>query len=162
MKLLLLIFFLVVVSCSLLPPVTHERFTFFKENRQHHISLHVPKGYQEEKIRLGQYGKEQYYTYSDGSRFVEKAEEAAGFYRSIGQKSARIISKEVIHISNEYCLVTVHWSVIFEKTGEQPVEFDVSYLVQEIQDEMKIILFISHEDEMEAMKKLGLKPEALT
>ena len=68
MKLLLLIFFLVVVSCSLLPPVTHERFTFFKENRQHHISLHVPKGYQEEKIRLGQYGKEQYYTYSDGSR----------------------------------------------------------------------------------------------
>ena len=96
------------------------------------------------------------------TEFEEKAEEAAGFYRSIGQKSARIISKEVIHISNEYCLVTVHWSVIFEKTGEQPVEFDVSYLVQEIQDEMKIILFISHEDEMEAMKKLGLKPEALT
>ena len=96
------------------------------------------------------------------AEFEEKAEEAAGFYRSIGQKSARIISKEVIHISNEYCLVTVHWSVIFEKTGEQPVEFDVSYLVQEIQDEMKIILFISHEDEFETMKKLGLQPQALS
>ena len=58
--------------------------------------------------------------------------------------------------------MTVHWSVIFEKTGEQPVEFDVSYLVQEIQDEMKIILFISHEDEFETMKKLGLQPQALS
>ena len=55
-------------------------------------------------------------------------------------------------------MVTVHWAVKFEKTGEQVIEFDVSYIVQETNDMMKIILFISHEDEEEAMKKLGLQP----
>ena len=44
------------------------------------------------------------------------------------------------------------------KTLEQgePVEFDVSYLVQLTDEKPKIILFISHEDEQETMKKLGV------
>ena len=50
------------------------------------------------------------------AEFEEKADEAAGFYRSIGQKSASIISNEVIHNSNEYCLVFLLWLVIFEKS----------------------------------------------
>lgn len=95
----------------------------------------------------------------DKKEFIQKAEEASGFYKSIGQKEAKILSKEVIHISNEYCLVTVHWATTFEKTGDEWIQFDVSYLVSEINEEMKIILFISHEDEEEAMKKLGLLPQ---
>ncbi len=90
--------------------------------------------------------------------FEKKAEEASAFYKSIGQNSAQIISKKIIPISNEYCMVTVHWGVTFEKTGDKLIEFNVSYIVQDINDETKIILFISHEDEEEAMKKLWLKP----
>ena len=93
----------------------------------------------------------------DKSDFLDKASQASEFYKNIGQHSARMISKDVIHISNEYCLVTVHWSVKFLQTGDEEIMFDVSYLVQEIGDEMKIILFISHEDEMETMKKLGFQ-----
>lgn len=52
-------------------------------------------------------------------------------------------------------MVTIHWAVTF-KTLEKPVEFDVSYLVQLTDAEPKIILFISHEDEEELMKKLGV------
>ena len=91
--------------------------------------------------------------------FLYKAEEASNFYKSVGQKEAKIISKEIIHISNEYCLVTVHWGARFDKTGEEWIMFDVSYIVQEIEDEMKIMLFISHEDEMEAMRKHQLLTE---
>jgi ketosteroid isomerase-like protein len=90
--------------------------------------------------------------------FEEKAREAAAFYKSIGQKEARILSKKVHPISNEYAMVTVHWAVKFEKTGDRLIEFDVSYIVQQTDDKMKILLFISHEDEEEAMKKLGLQP----
>ena len=59
-------------------------------------------------------------------------------------------------ISNEYTMVVVRWGVIFEKTGPKPIEFDVSYIVQDISSP-QIILFISHEDEEAAMKKLGLQ-----
>jgi hypothetical protein len=94
----------------------------------------------------------------DKKEFFQKSAEVGNFYKSIGQKEGKIISKEVLHISNEYCLVTVHWAATFEKTGDEWIQFDVSYLVSEINDEMKIILFISHEDEEEALKKLGLLP----
>jgi ketosteroid isomerase-like protein len=88
--------------------------------------------------------------------FLEKAGQAAAFYKSVGQTSARILSKKIVPISNEYCMVEVHWGATFKKTGDKPIEFDVSYIVQDTEGEAKIILFISHEDEEKAMKKLGL------
>jgi hypothetical protein len=57
-------------------------------------------------------------------------------------------------------MVTVHWGVTFQKTGDEPVEFDVSYIVSETGSEPKIILFVAHQDEEEAMKKLGLTENA--
>ena len=91
--------------------------------------------------------------------FEEKARQAADFYRSVGQNSARIISKRIMPICNEYSMVVVRWGVTFDKTGAKPVEFDVTYIVQETGTDPKIILFISHEDEEAAMKKLGLRPK---
>ena len=88
--------------------------------------------------------------------FEEKAEEAVGFYRSVGHRSARIISKRVMPICDKYDMVVIRWGVTFEKTGSKIIEFDISYIVYEIDDLPRIILFISHEDEEEAMKKLGL------
>src|SRR6185503_12769982 len=90
------------------------------------------------------------------SDFISKAGEAAAFYKSVGQTSAKILSMKEIPVSDYYSLVTVHWGVTFHKTGNKPVEFDVSYLIQHTDEEPKIILFISHEDEEEAMQKMGL------
>jgi hypothetical protein len=88
--------------------------------------------------------------------FVKKATQAAAFYKSVGQTSAKIISKNIIPISDQYVMVTVHWGVTFKTTGDELIEFDVSYIIHEAKDESEIILFIAHEDEQEAMKKLGL------
>ena len=88
--------------------------------------------------------------------FAAKAGEAADFYRSAGQNSARIISKRIMPICNLYSIVVIRWGVTFEKTGTRPVEFDVTYIVKETGTDPRIILFISHEDEEQAMKKLGL------
>lgn len=88
----------------------------------------------------------------------KKAELAIKFYKSVGRNSARIISKRVMPICNEYSMVVVRWGVTFEKTGSKQIEFDVSYIIQETEMDPKIILLISHEDEETAMKKLGLEP----
>ena len=88
--------------------------------------------------------------------FLEKAGRAAEFYKSVGQTSAKIISKNIIPVSDQYLMVTVHWGVTFKKTGDELIEFDVSYIIYEGGDEPRLILFIAHQDEEEAMKKLGL------
>jgi len=90
--------------------------------------------------------------------YEKKAEQVVQFYRSVGRKSARIISKRVMPICNEYSMVVVRWGVTFEKIGTKQVEFDVSYIIQETDIDPKIILLISHEDEEAAIKKLGLQP----
>ena len=89
--------------------------------------------------------------------FEKKAEQAIQFYRGVGRKSARIISKRIMPICNEYSIVVVRWGITFEKTGTRQIEFDITYIVQETDIDPKIILLISHEDEEAAVRKLGLQ-----
>jgi len=91
--------------------------------------------------------------------FKKKVRQASEMYRSLGQNSAKILSKGINSISDEYAIVTVHRGVTFEKTGDKVIQFDLSYIVRQIGDDAKVVMFISHEDEEEAMKKLGLKPQ---
>jgi len=89
--------------------------------------------------------------------YEKKAEQATKFYKSVGRKSAKIISKRVMPICNDYSMVVVRWGITFDKTGNKIIEFDTSYIIQEIGNEPKIILLISHEDEETTIKKLGLQ-----
>jgi hypothetical protein len=87
--------------------------------------------------------------------FMQMSGQAADFYRSMGQTGAKILSMKETPISDQYTLVTIHWGVTFEKTGDKPIEFDVSYIVQNIDGNPKILLFITHQDEELAMQELG-------
>ena len=89
--------------------------------------------------------------------YEKKAEQTNKFYKSVGRNSARIISKRVMPICNDYSMVVVRWGITFDKTGNKLIEFDTSYIIEETGNEPKIILLISHEDEETAMKKLGLQ-----
>jgi hypothetical protein len=93
------------------------------------------------------------------TEFLKMAHQAAEFYQSVGQTSARILSMREMPLSDEYSLVKVHWGVTFRKTGKQLIEFDVSYLIQMTGPDPRIILFVAHQDEEAAMKELGLLQE---
>jgi hypothetical protein len=67
MPVLILFMILLLSACSIGHPVTPKRFSFYKDNKPSHISLKVPKGFQAEKMKLGNEGKEQFYEYADGS-----------------------------------------------------------------------------------------------
>ena len=90
------------------------------------------------------------------AELLKSASKAAEFYRSVGQKTAKILTLDEVKITEMYSMVKVHWGVTFEKTGDRLIEFDVSYLVQKTGVEPKIILFIAHQDEQKAMEELGL------
>jgi hypothetical protein len=87
--------------------------------------------------------------------FIKNADKAAEFYRKVGQERAEIKSMKETWFGDDYAMVTIHWAAYF-KTLDKPAEFDVSYLVQLTDEKPRIILFISHEDEEETMKELGL------
>ncbi len=88
--------------------------------------------------------------------FVAHADEVSTFYKKAGQEYAQILGMDTVPISEQYTMVNVHWGVTYQKTGDLVVEFDVSYIVQETDEEPKIIMFVAHQDEDEALKKLEL------
>jgi hypothetical protein len=87
--------------------------------------------------------------------FGRWAKEAADFYRKMGLVSGKILSTKELSLAEHHVLVTVHWGVWFHKTGETPIEFDVSYMVDKTGPDPKIVMFVAHQDEEEAMKKLA-------
>lgn len=91
--------------------------------------------------------------------FEKQTEQTNKFYKNIGRNSARIISKRVIPICNDYTMVVVRWGITFEKTGNKLKEFDRSYIIEETGSDPKIILIISHEDEEKAIKKMDLQKQ---
>ena len=93
------------------------------------------------------------------AEFLKLAHQAIAFYKSLDQTSARILSADETPISNEYSMVKVHWGVTFRKTKDRLIEFDVTYFVQKIGNEPRIIMFIAHRDEQKAMQELGLISE---
>ena len=93
------------------------------------------------------------------AEFLKLAHQATAFYKSLDQTSARILSADETPISNEYSMVKVHFGVTFRKTKDRLIEFDVTYFVQKIGTEPKIIMFIAHQDEQKAMQELGLISE---
>lgn len=90
-------------------------------------------------------------------QLMQMSRQGADFYRSVGQTGAKILSMKETAISPQYSMVTVHWAASFKKLA-RPVEFDVTYFVQRTDpNEPRIIMFIAHQDEEEAMKELGLQ-----
>src|SRR5688572_9051403 len=49
--------------------------------------------------------------------FIKKAGQAREYYKSVGQTSAKIISKSFVPISLQYSMVTVHCGTRFKKTS---------------------------------------------
>lgn len=59
-------------------------------------------------------------------------------------------------IGGGYTLVTVEWAATFQRTGERPIRFSISYLLRRAEGALKIAGYISHEDQEDAMRAHGL------
>jgi hypothetical protein len=53
----------------------------------------------------------------------------------------------------------LQWGVTFRKIKDKLIEFNVTYFVQKIGDEPKIIMFVANRGERKAMQELSLISE---
>lgn len=71
---------------------------------------------------------------------------------------ASIAAEEIdeIRISADYILVTVKWAARFQKSGDAPIRFTISYLLRQADNGYKVAAYVSHEDQEAAMRAHGL------
>lgn len=73
-----------------------------------------------------------------------------------GMAAMEVIDVRETPISGDYALVTVRWGARFRKTGEETIEFDISYILHLSDGGPRVAAYISHEDQEEAMRAHGL------
>ncbi|MGZ8517672.1 MAG: hypothetical protein ACXWWD_09995 [Chitinophagaceae bacterium] len=79
------------------------------------------------------------------------------FYKSIGTKLMKINRLEITSLDELHFMVKVHWDSLYEKKNSEQVtiNFDVIYFLQLKDNEVKIFLYITG-DEQKALKESGL------
>ena len=76
--------------------------------------------------------------------------------RDVGMQSLEVASLRDTPVGDHHALVTVQWATTFEKTGDERIRFEISYLLRLTEDGPLILAYVSHEDEQELMKGKGL------
>lgn len=81
------------------------------------------------------------------------------FYKSIGTKSMEIIDKGITLLDEFHAMVKIGWKANYEKKDSKTlaIEFDVFYIVQELNNTIKIFAYITG-DEEKVLKDNGLTP----
>jgi hypothetical protein len=78
-------------------------------------------------------------------------------YREMGTKDMRIRGIDITPIDELHCLTRVSWTTVYDR-GDYPdtsIDFDVYYLVQQVQETPKIFGWISG-DEQAVLKEHGI------
>jgi hypothetical protein len=66
-QLLLLSTIIFWISCSINSEFNKKRFSFYRFDKPREIAIKAPKGFLKEQVKVGEFGKEQFYTYKEGS-----------------------------------------------------------------------------------------------
>lgn len=95
--------------------------------------------------------------FRNNERFVDWLTQLRQFNLSSGMTAMTLVSiKDSKSLSSRHQLVTVEWGTQFEKTGERPITFEISYLLEGSGEDWKILAYISEKDQEEEMQALGL------
>ena len=78
-------------------------------------------------------------------------------YRAIGTKEMRIRDVAVSPIDGHHCVAHVAWTATYARQGQEDVaiDFEVHYLVQELEGEPKVFGWVSG-DEQAMLRKHGI------
>jgi hypothetical protein len=134
-------------------PVINKFFEMYasvsmKANPDRHADL-----YADEFIAAGPQGSA---VFKNDNKFLEWLKQVYTINQNTGMESLQVISVQSNPIGDTYSFATVEWGAKFKKTGEKLVRFEISYLLQFIQNEPKILAYVDHEDQQKVMKELGL------
>lgn len=96
-------------------------------------------------------------TFTNDEKFLAWLREVHDFNVQSGMRSMTVhdVSGST-PVGPDYQLVTVEWAATFERTGDEPIRFSISYLLRRADGAFKIAAYVSHEDQKEAMRENGL------
>lgn len=91
-----------------------------------------------------------------GKEIREAFENIAGYQKKTGLISMKPAHVDTVELDERHLLSKVTWTALFEKTGDRPINFDVTYLLRKETPRPQILLYIAHQDETKMREELGI------
>jgi hypothetical protein len=94
--------------------------------------------------------------FKNDEAFLAWLREVHTFNVRSGMTSMTVNQVDETTISDDYTLAMVEWAATFQRTGDTPIRFRISYLLRQSGEDWKVAAYISHEDQEDAMRAHGL------
>lgn len=91
--------------------------------------------------------------YKNDEKFTAWLENMFQFNRKIGMQEMRLIKVTTSPIGDAFTNALVRWGAVF---SNNLVEFEITYILQHVNNDYKIIMYISHENEEDVLKEKGI------
>ncbi|MCC6237617.1 MAG: hypothetical protein IT299_08590 [Dehalococcoidia bacterium] len=94
--------------------------------------------------------------FQNDEAFLGWLQQVHDFNEGAGMTALEVVAVGETPISNEYVLASVRWGARFRVTGDEVIEFEISYLLRVDGDSFKVAAYVSHEDQEAVMRERGL------
>jgi hypothetical protein len=96
--------------------------------------------------------------FPNDDKFLEWLKGVADFNRQAGMEAMQVVDVHAHELNELHTVATVTWGARFRKTGDQLIEFKITYTLEGNDNERKILSYIAHTDQEDEMKRLDLLP----
>lgn len=98
--------------------------------------------------------------FPNDANFLQWLESVFAFNRQTRMESMDVVEVRESRISDAHATVTVTWGARFAATGAQRIDFDITYLIEDLGAGHRILAYVAHTDQDDEMRRLGLLPNA--
>ena len=97
--------------------------------------------------------KNEYLTFSNDQNFTQWLNGVFEFNKKVGLLKMEVKNVESISIGKYFYKATVTWVLVFAKKPKDEIIFDIHYILNHFEENLKIAFYISDEDQEELMKQ---------
>jgi hypothetical protein len=94
--------------------------------------------------------------FANDERFLDWIRGIHDFNQQTGMEAMEVVTVAERPLSERHTIATVEWGARFRKTGSTLARFEITYLLEHNGEAWKILAYVSHADQEEEMRRLGL------
>jgi hypothetical protein len=136
-------------------PEIQEFFTRYADASLNGSPATIAGFYGKSFIMVGPTGSQ---AFANDDSFLKWLQGVLDFNKQSGLEKMFVRNIDSLSVGKHIWKATVTWGSQFAKTGNRIIEFDLHYLLEKFESGLKIIMYISDEDQEQLMKAHGILP----
>ncbi len=94
--------------------------------------------------------------YKNDEKFTAWLENMFQVNRKLGMQNMKVINVTTRSVGGFYTQAQVRWGAVYLKDPNDLIEFEITYILQHVNNDYKIIMYVTHENEEDVLKEKGI------